>query len=142
MQKRFGIAVLAALITAPLAANAQGLVGGAGNGAAAGAADGNAAAGPIGGVVGGVVGGAAGAVRGLLGADQAPRFRDYALREHRSAFRYDSELAPGARLPLTGVTYYAVPAEYGVDPRYRYAIVNDHAVLVDPSTRRIVQIID
>jgi hypothetical protein len=135
MQRKFGIAVLAALIASPLAANAQGPVGGAANGAANGAAAGNAAAGPI----GGVVGGATGAVGGLLGVDQEPRFRDFALREHRSAFRYD---VPGARLPLSGVTYYPVPPEYGVDPRYRYTIVNDHAVLVDPATRRIVQVID
>jgi len=138
MQRKFGIAVLAALIASPLAANAQGPVGGAANGAANGAAAGNAAAGPI----GGVVGGATGAVGGLLGVDQEPRFRDFALREHRSAFRYDEQVVPGARLPLSGVTYYPVPPEYGVDPRYRYTIVNDHAVLVDPATRRIVQVID
>ncbi|MGA2638313.1 DUF1236 domain-containing protein [Methylocella sp.] len=138
MQRKFGIAVLAALIASPLAANAQGPVGGAANGAAAG----NAAGGPIGGMVGGVGGGATGAVGGLLGVDQEPRFRDFALREHRSAFRYDEQVVPGARLPLSGVTYYPVPPEYGVDPRYRYTIVNDHAVLVDPATRRIVQVID
>jgi hypothetical protein len=134
MQRKFGIAVVAALIAAPVTAGAQGLVGGAENGADRG----NPAAGPI----GGVVGGATGAVAGLLGADQGPRVRDYALREHRSAFRYDDRLVPGARLPLGGVTYYAVPRQYGVDPRYRYTIVNDHAVLVDPTTRRIVQVID
>ncbi len=142
MQRKLGIAVLAALIATPLAANAQNPVGGAANGMSNGAAAGNAAAGPVGGVVGGVVGGATGAVGGLLGADQEPAFRDYALREHRSAFRYEERLAPGARLPLSGVTYYAVPAEYGVDPRYRYTIVNDHAVIVDPMTRQIVQVID
>jgi hypothetical protein len=142
MQRKFGIAVMAALIASPLAVHAQGIVGGASNGAANGAAAGDATAGPIGGVVGGVVGGATGAVGGLLGVDQQPRFRDYALREHRSAFRYDERLVPGARLPLTGVTYYAVPPEYGVDPRYRYTIVNDHAVIVDPATREIIQVID
>ncbi len=138
MQRKLGIAVVAALLATPLAAQAQGVVGGAEKGAA----QGNAAAGPVGGVVGGAVGGVTGGVAGLLGADQAPRFRDYALREHRSAFRFDERLAPGVRLPLAGVTYYAVPAEYGVDPRYRYTIVNDHAVIVDPTTRRIVQVID
>lgn len=143
MQRKFGIAVIAALIAAPLAASAQGIVGGAENGATNGAAQGNAVGGPIGGVVGGVVGGATGAAAGLLGVDQAPHFRDYALREHRSAaLRYDERLAPGARLPVSGVTYYAVPPEYGVSPRYRYTIVNDHAVLVDPVTREIVQVID
>lgn len=142
MERKLGIAVIAALLTVPLSAQAQGTVGGAQTGAERGAATGTNAAGPIGGVVGGVVGGVTGGVAGLLGVDQAPRFRDYALREHRSTFRYNESLQPGARLPLSGVTYYPVPAEYGVDPRYRYTIVNGHAVLVDPTTRRIVQVID
>jgi len=43
-------------------------------------------------------------------------------------------------LPATGVTYYDVPAEYGVT-EYRYTIVNDRTVLVDPRTHTIVQII-
>jgi len=34
-----------------------------------------------------------------------------------------------------------VPREYGVT-RYRYTVVNDRSVLVDPSTHRIVQVID
>jgi Protein of unknown function (DUF1236) len=40
------------------------------------------------------------------------------------------------------VAYYAVPPEYGVSPRYRYTIVNQHVILVDPITRRVFQIID
>ena len=44
-------------------------------------------------------------------------------------------------LPQEGITYYEIPGEYHVQG-YRYAYVNDHAVLVDPHTRRIVQIID
>ncbi|ACK49135.1 protein of unknown function DUF1236 [Methylocella silvestris BL2] len=142
MQRKFGIAVVAALIATPAALQAQGLVGGAQGGAQRGAAQGDALGGPIGGVVGGVVGGATGAATGVLGLDQAPQFRDYALREHRSSFRFDRQLQPGERLPLSGVTYYPVPKEYGVDPRYRYTVVNDHAVIVDPQTRRIVQVID
>jgi Protein of unknown function (DUF1236) len=136
MQRKFGIAVVAALLATPLAAQAQGAAGGAEKGAA----QGNAAARPGGG--GGAVGGAAGGVTELLGADQSSSFRDYALREHRSAFHFDQRLEPGVRLPLAGVTYYPVPQEYGVSPRYRYTIVNDHAVIVDPTTRRIVQVIN
>lgn len=142
MQKRFGIAVVAALFAAPAGAQAQGLVGGAENGAARGGAAGDQMGGPIGGAVGGVVGGATGAAAGLLGVDQAPKFRDYTMREHRSSSRFDGSLQAGTRLPLSGITYYAVPAEYGVSPRYRYTIVNNHAVIVDPTTRRIVQVID
>jgi hypothetical protein len=43
----------------------------------------------------------------------------------------------GADLPSSGVTYYEVPREYGVT-NYRYTIVNDRTVLVDPGSHRIV----
>ena len=133
-ERKFGIAVVAALLATPLAAQAQGVAGSAEKGAAA---QGNAAARPVGGGVGDVAGST-----GLVGADQASRFRDYALREHRSAIQFDERLQPGVRLPLAGVTYYAVPPEYGVSSRYRYTIVNGHAVIVDPTSRRVVQVID
>lgn len=47
----------------------------------------------------------------------------------------------GTILPADGVTYYEVPAEYGVT-EYRYTVVNDHPVLVEPRTRRVVEVID
>jgi hypothetical protein len=46
----------------------------------------------------------------------------------------------GAELPSAGVTYYDVPEEYGVRG-YRYTIVNERPVLVDPGYR-IVEIIE
>lgn len=132
---KFG-AVLISLM-APMCAHAQGVAAGAANGADRG----NAAAGPVGAVVGGVVGGVAGGVDGLLGIDQRPRFRDYVVHEHRQSYRYSEDVRAGAILPSDGVQYYEVPPEYGVTT-YRYAVVNDRTVLVDPSTHRIVQIID
>ena len=47
----------------------------------------------------------------------------------------------GAVLPAQGVTYYEVPAEYKVQQGIRYTIVNDTPVLVEPGTRRFVQIV-
>ena len=47
----------------------------------------------------------------------------------------------GATLPSSGVEYYEVPAEYGVSG-YRYTVVNDKVVLVEPRTHRVVQIIE
>jgi hypothetical protein len=38
------------------------------------------------------------------------------------------------------VTYYEVPEQYGVR-EYRYTIVNDTPVLVDPRSHKVVQII-
>jgi hypothetical protein len=50
------------------------------------------------------------------------------------------EVRVGAVLPEKGVTYREVPAKYGVK-NYRYTVVDDTPVLVEPRTRRIVQVI-
>jgi Protein of unknown function (DUF1236) len=47
----------------------------------------------------------------------------------------------GGVLPETGVTYYDVPQTFGVTP-YRYTVVNGRTVLVEPRTRRIVQVVE
>ena len=107
-----------------------------------GAAEGDRAAGPIGGIVGGAVGAATGTVGGILGVGERPRFHDYVMQEHRSSYRYGDDLRVGAILPESGVSYYDVPPEYKVRPGYRYTIVNDRTVLVDPVTRRVVEVID
>jgi hypothetical protein len=130
--------LLAALFVAlPLAAGAQGVV----RGANEGAREGDRAAGPVGAVVGGVAGAVGGGVAGLLGIDQRPRFHEYVVHEHHASYAYDHAVAVGAILPEGRVTYYDMPAEYGVRD-YRYTIVNDRTVLVDPRSGRIVQVID
>lgn len=126
-----------ALVVLPFAAQAQGTVRGAQEGAEAG----GRAAGPLGAVVGGAVGAATGTVGGILGVEDRPRFREYVVRERIPSYRYEQELRVGAILPEQGVTYYEVPAEYHVRG-YRYTYVNDHPVLVEPRTRRVVEIID
>lgn len=132
------IAFAAGLLAASLVgAHAQGIIGGAEQGAS----DGARAAGPVGAVVGGAVGGVAGGISGLLGLDQRPRFREYVVSARRPSYQYSGTLAVGAELPETGVTYYEVPAEYGVRD-YRYTVVNDRPVLVDPRTRRVIQVIE
>jgi hypothetical protein len=89
-----------------------------------------------------VVGGVAGGISGLLGVDEAARFHDYVMLEHRFSYRYSEEPQVRMILPPEGFRYYPVPPEFRVAPGYRYVIMNDHAVLVDPCTRQIVQIID
>ena len=129
--------MLLALLALPVAAQAQGTVRGAQEGARQGERD----AGPLGAVVGGTVGAVAGTIGGILGVEDRPRFREYVVRERHPSYRYDNDFRVGAMLPDSGVIYYDVPAEYHVTG-YRYTYVNDHAVLVDPRTHRIVQIID
>jgi Protein of unknown function (DUF1236) len=90
----------------------------------------------------GTIGAATGTVGGILGVEERPRFREYVIREHRPSFGYEGDVRVGAVLPPRGVTLYAVPREYHVRPGYRYAIVNDRPVIVEPRSRRIVEIIE
>jgi hypothetical protein len=138
MIRRFiGIAALAATVALPAVAQAQGVPGGIEHGSR----EGERAAGPVGAVIGGVVGGVVGGVTGVLGVDQRPRFHSYVVEQRRPSYHYGEDVRVGAVLPESGVTYYDVPPEYGVHD-YRYTVVNDRTVLVDPRTHRIVEVVE
>jgi len=138
MIRRFiGIVAVSAAMALPAVTHAQGVPGGIEHGSR----EGERAAGPVGAVVGGVIGGVVGGVTGVLGVDTRPRFHEYVVREHRPSYHYSDDVRVGAVLPEEGVTYYEVPPEYGVR-EYRYTIVNDRTVLVDPRTHRIVQVVE
>src|SRR6201990_1182208 len=138
MQTKFASAMIVmAALALPVAAQAQGTV----RGAQEGADQGNRAAGPIGAIVGGAVGAATGTVGGILGVDDRPRFREYVVRERRPSYVYRDEVRVGAVLPEAGVTYCEIPAESRA-PGYPYTIGNDRPGLVEPRSRRIVEIID
>ena len=138
MIRRFiGTAALVAVLALPSLALAQGVPGGIERGAR----DGERAAGPVGAVVGGVIGGVVGGVAGVLGVDQRPRFRSYVVEQRRPSYQYREEVRVGVVLPEDGVTYYDVPQEYGVSG-HRYTVVNGRTVLVEPRTRRIVEIVE
>ncbi len=128
--------VLLAGLAFPISASAQ-TNGGVATGAIAGAVGGAVVGGPVGAVVGGV----GGAIVGGMASEQSPRFREYVATQKRPSYRYNDDVAVGAILPADGPSYYPVPTEYGVK-EYRYSVVNGHTVLVDPRTRRIVQIVD
>jgi hypothetical protein len=138
MIRRFvGAAAVVAVVLLPVVAQAQGVPGGVERGAR----DGERAAGPVGAVVGGVIGGVVGGVTGILGVDERPRFRSYVVEQRRPSYQYREDLRVGAVLPEEGVTYYDVPPEYGVR-EHRYTVVNGRTVLVEPRTRRVVEIIE
>ena len=137
LRKVLAAAFLTAAIVVPLSASAQGVPGGVERGAR----EGERAAGPVGAIVGGTIGGVVGGVAGVLGVDQRPRFHRYVVEERRPSYRYEGDVRVGAVLPEAGVTYYEVPPEYGAR-EYRYTVVNDRPVLVDPRTRRIVEVVE
>lgn len=77
---------------------------------------------------------------GIL-ADQRPAFREYVVRERVPVFTVPDRIVVGTVLPEAGITYYDVPQTYGSTP-YRYTVVNGSTVLVEPRSRRIVQVVD
>jgi hypothetical protein len=76
-----------------------------------------------------------------IAVDQRPAFREYIVRERVPNYTIPDRVVVGGVLPETGVTYYDVPQTFGITP-YRYTVVNGRTVLVEPRTRRIVQVIE
>ena len=76
-----------------------------------------------------------------IAVDQRPAFREYIVREHVPEYTIPDRVVVGGVLPETGVTYYDVPQTFGITP-YRYTVVNGRTVLVEPRSRRIVQVIE
>jgi hypothetical protein len=76
-----------------------------------------------------------------IAVDQRPAFREYIVRERVPTYTIPDRVIVGGVLPEAGVTYYDVPQTYAVTP-YRYTVVNGRTVLVDPRSRRIVQVIE
>jgi hypothetical protein len=112
-----GLAAIAAAIGAPIAAQAQGTVGVVrGESVIIDNGDGIAVA-------------------------QRPAFRDYVVRERVPTYTIPDRVIVGGVLPEAGITYYDVPQTYG-PTTYRYTVVNGQTVLVEPRTRRVVQVID
>jgi len=127
MTNRFAVSLFAASLLTSGAAFAQSTtVQGANEGARAG----GAVAGPVGEVVGGTVGAAVGLGLEIPNAviTGLPRERSVVVQER---------VVVGEPLPTT-VELRPVP-QY---TEYRYAVVNDRRVIVDPRTRRVVKIID
>jgi len=127
MNNRLAISLIAASLLLPGAAFAQSTTA---QGAAEGAARGGEAAGPVGAIVGGTVGAAVGAAVEIPNAviNSIPRDRSVVVRE---------EVVVGEPLPPT-VELRPVPRH----TEYRYAVVNDRRVIVEPRTRRVIRILD
>jgi predicted lipid-binding transport protein (Tim44 family) len=140
LKKLVLIATLAVAPTVAFAQSNSGAAGGAAGGAAAGAVGGAVVGGPAGAAVGAVGGAAAGALVGGISADHRTEFRTYVHEQKVPSVTYKEKVVVGATLPDT-VTYREVPAKFG-KTEYRYTVVNNQTVLVEPKTRKIVQIID
>ena len=77
-----------------------------------------------------------------LSPEQRTTIREYVVRERVPAATIRGEIRVGAPIPAD-VELVAVPETWGPSVRrYRYVHWNDRVVLVEPSSRRVVQIID
>ncbi|MBR0726398.1 DUF1236 domain-containing protein [Bradyrhizobium manausense] len=76
-----------------------------------------------------------------IAVEQRPAFRDYVVEQRVPAFSIPDRVVVGATLPETGITYYDVPQRFGATT-YRYTVINGETVLVEPRSRRIVEVMD
>jgi hypothetical protein len=128
MTKRLAISVIAASLLASGAAFAQSTtVEGAENGARAG----GQVLGPVGEIVGGTVGAAVGA--GL----EIPNAVIGSIPRDEPSVVVRERVVVGEPLP-PAVELRTVPSH----TEYRYAIVNERRVIVEPRTRKVIKIID
>ena len=81
-----------------------------------------------------------GSATGLVTMEQRPRLREYALKHRDKEIKLQTDLRVGSVLP-TDATLLDIPPEFKL-ARYRLALANQKTLLVDPSTRRIEEIIE
>jgi len=107
----------------------------------AGAEAGGAVGGAVGAAVTAPLAAAAGLVGGLTGAE-APRFHHYVVEQNIPSYAWADHprVVVGDVLPPQGVPLYPVPPQYGVTA-YDYTVVDNTPVLVDPTTRRVVEVV-
>jgi hypothetical protein len=76
-----------------------------------------------------------------IAVEQRPAFREYIDQEQVPNYTITESVQVGTVLPETGVAVYDVPQRFG-QTTSRYTVVNGETVLVEPRTRRIIQVID
>lgn len=105
------------------ASTATGVVGGAAAGAVVG--------GPIGAVVGGAIGATVGAA-----AEPPAEVRTYVVQEEAPSVEVREHVVVGEPLPGT-VELRTIPHH----SEYRYAVVNHQRVIVEPKSRKVIEIV-
>ncbi len=76
-----------------------------------------------------------------IAVERRPAFREYIVHERVPSYAIPGPVIVGGVLPQAGIVTYDVPRRFGPVP-YRYTVVNGETVLVEPRTRRIIQVID
>lgn len=78
----------------------------------------------------------------VIAPEQRTVIRDYVVKEKIRPYQMQSRVTVGATLPAE-VELAPVPETWGPTFRsYRYVYTGNDVILVDPSSRRVVQVID
>ena len=77
----------------------------------------------------------------VIVADQKPAFLAYVRRRKMQSDPEIKRVSVGDTLPDSGVRYYEIPLRYGA-PFYRCVVIGEEVVIADPSTGRVIQVVD
>ena len=95
-------------------------------------------------IAAGVITGAAIATGAIVPYEHREPLHQYIVQENRPSYRYeryDDDVVVGRELPPGAYESYPVPERYGV-PEHHYTVINNHAVIYHPQTRRIIHVYD
>jgi hypothetical protein len=77
-----------------------------------------------------------------IAPEQRTKIKQYVVQQKVKPVTVKEKIVVGATLPAD-VELMAVPSDWGPSfTRYRYIYSDNHVALVDPGSRRVVQIID
>ena len=78
----------------------------------------------------------------VIAPEQRKVIKEYVVKEHIRPHKLQSRVTVGATLPAD-VELAPVPETWGPSfHSYRYLYTGDDVVLVDPTSRRVIQVID
>ena len=77
-----------------------------------------------------------------LAPEQRTKIKEYVVKQRVKPVTIQERVTVGATLPAN-VQLMAVPGDWGPSvSRYRYIYHDDRVVFVDPSSRRVIQVLD
>ena len=77
-----------------------------------------------------------------LAPEQRTKIKEYVVKERVQPVTVKERITVGATLPAN-VELRAVPSDWGPSvSRYRYVYTDNHVVFVDPSNRKVIQVLD
>lgn len=77
-----------------------------------------------------------------IGQPEQTRIKEYVVKEKVKPTMIKEKVTVGATLPAD-VELHAAPTEWGPTvSKYRYVYTDNHVVLVEPSSRRVVHIVE